>query len=123
MITDDIAVIDTDSHLSELPDLWLSRMPSKWADVAPTIKYLPSQGEEDWFIGGHPTHPAWTNSQAKGGNPHPSHPRGRAPAGWASRVIVVPPTEICGPPPRTGALDDFGVASQVLYPNIVAFHL
>lgn len=113
MITDDIGVIDTDSHLSELADLWLSRLPSKWADVAPTIKYLPKQGEEYWFIGGAPTHPAWTNSQANWDMPPPSHPR----------VLEEVHPSNYDPVARTAALDDFGVASQVLYPNIVAFHL
>jgi predicted TIM-barrel fold metal-dependent hydrolase len=113
MITDEIAVIDTDSHLSELADLWLSRLPTKWADVAPTVKYLPSQGEEYWFIGGHPTHPAWTNSQAKWEIPPPSHPRVLDEVDPSNYDVVA----------RVAALDEFGVASQVLYPNIVAFHL
>jgi len=113
MIADDIAVIDTDSHLSELPDLWLSRLPSKWADVAPTVKYLPSQGEEYWFIGGHPTHSAWTHSRAGWKLPPPSHPR----------VFAEVDPSTYDPVARAAALDTFGLAAQVLYPNIVGFRL
>ena len=113
MIADEIAVVDTDSHLTELPDLWLSRLPSKWAEVAPRVEYFPEQGEDYWFIGGRPTHGAWTHSQAGWSIPPPSHPR----------VFSEVDPSTYDPLARARALDEFGIATQVLYPNIVAFQL
>lgn len=113
MIVDTVAVVDTDSHLTEVPDLWTSRLASKWRDVAPSVRYIPRQGEDYWFIGGQPTHPAWTHSRGSWGVPPPSHPR----------VFAEVEPATYDPEARAGALDDFGVAVQVLYPNIVAFNL
>lgn len=113
MITDEIAVVDADSHLTEPADLWISRLGAKWAEVAPRVRFVPEQGEEYWFIGDHPTHPAWTHSRHRWPLPPPSHPRVFA---------EVDPTTY-DPVARAGALDEFGIAVQVLYPNIVAFQL
>lgn len=44
-----IRVIDVDTHLTEPPDLWTSRIASKWGDLIPHVE---RRGDEDcWVIG------------------------------------------------------------------------
>lgn len=113
MIADEVRVVDVDSHLTELPDLWLSRLPSKWHEHAPQVRFLPERGEEFWFIGGHPTHAAWGHSKANWPFPPPSQPR----------VFEEVDPSTYDPASRERALTSFGIDSQVLYPNIVGFQL
>jgi len=42
MIADRLPVIDTDAHISEPGDLWTSRLPKKYVDIAPRIVRMPS---------------------------------------------------------------------------------
>src|SRR4051794_1589434 len=46
---DQIRLIDTDSHLTEAPDLWTSRAPSRWADLVPRV--MRSDGDDFWVVG------------------------------------------------------------------------
>jgi len=47
----DIKVVDADTHISEWPDLWTSRVSPKFKDRVPQIKEL--NGERAWFLDGH----------------------------------------------------------------------
>ncbi len=113
MIADRIAVIDTDSHVSEPPDLWSSRLPSKWADSMPRIARLPGRDEEFWWIGDRVVQSAWMLSVAGWKEPLPSHPRVQEEVDPAAY----------DPVERATRLDEHGVAAQVLYPNILGFHI
>jgi uncharacterized protein len=45
-------VIDSDTHVSEPPDLWSSRMSSqKWGEMVPVVRPDPQAGGHSWFIG------------------------------------------------------------------------
>ncbi len=44
-------VIDNDTHISEPPDLFTSRLPRKWHDRAPTIRRNEERGFEVWVMG------------------------------------------------------------------------
>ena len=47
-----IPIIDTDTHVVEPPDLWTSRVSSKWGDLVPHVALgRPVAEEEAWFIG------------------------------------------------------------------------
>jgi predicted TIM-barrel fold metal-dependent hydrolase len=115
-ITDRIDVIDVDSHLCEPPDLWLSRLPRKWHDIAPRVTTM-STGvnggrEEVWVIGDQPVMAAWQLAMAGWTDLYPGHPANQDeadPAAW-------------DPQARVATLDDHGVATQVLYPNVLAFY-
>ena len=63
-IAERIPVIDTDSHVSEPPDLWRSRLPSKWSDVMPRIELDEDRGMEYWLVGDRRLTPAWSFSVA-----------------------------------------------------------
>src|SRR5687767_3792346 len=51
-----MGVIDVDSHVTEPPDLWTSRVSTKWGDLVPHVKWtedsaMGGKGEWGWFIG------------------------------------------------------------------------
>jgi predicted TIM-barrel fold metal-dependent hydrolase len=106
------SIIDVDSHLTEPLDLWTSRMPSRWKDLAPRVEKVPSTGILHWKIGGR-----WLNcvgfwSQAGWSEFYPSTPEhweDVQKGAWDSGA-------------RLAKLDQFGIRAQVLYPNLLAFN-
>ncbi|MCU1401533.1 MAG: amidohydrolase 2 [Acidimicrobiales bacterium] len=100
-----IPVIDADSHLTETPDLFTSRLPQKWQAEAPKV-VLDDQGIERWRIAGRWLSPVGAASPA-GEVFGPSH--------WDE---VDPATY--DPSSRATWMDEHGIQMQVLYPNIVA---
>ena len=112
-IADRIPIIDVDSHVIEPPDLWSSRLPSKWKDIQPRVVHVPSRGEDFWLIGDVPASAAWSLAAAGWHEHLPSHPRVQS---------DVHPSHY-DPVARAAALDEHGVAVQVLYPNILGFSI
>ena len=51
LVATDLKVIDTDTHVSEPPDLWTSRVPAKWRDKVPHVELNPETGHQHWRIG------------------------------------------------------------------------
>jgi len=47
----DIPIIDTDSHVTEPPDLWTSRLPARYQDDAPRVAWDDETSEHRWVIG------------------------------------------------------------------------
>ena len=45
-----IKIVDTDTHITEAPDLFTSRAPAKYKDKVPYVK-LDSDGVERWYVG------------------------------------------------------------------------
>jgi uncharacterized protein len=106
-----IPVIDVDSHLTEPTDVWTSRMSGKWADAAPRAIWDEQVGRERWHIGSYKLLGTQDNNHA----------------GWKEFWPSLPPTQAEGDPGASDAkvrltrLDDFGIAAQVLYPNLLGF--
>lgn len=104
-------VIDTDTHLTEPADLWTARLPRKYVDRAPRVVRDPSSGFERWQLDG-----AWLSPVGL-----QSH------AGWREFSPSVPPSfEDIDPAcydadARVRWMDEHGVRTQLLYPNIVSF--
>jgi predicted TIM-barrel fold metal-dependent hydrolase len=50
---DGIPIVDTDTHITEPPDLWTSRMSKqKWGDLIPHVRYVNEEKTvQSWFIG------------------------------------------------------------------------
>src|SRR4051794_7897958 len=108
----DIAIIDTDTHVVEPPDLWTSRLSSKWGDRVPHVRWDDTVGEEAWFtsdqrlgaVGG-PAMAGWHEHP-------PSHPRRWAetdPTSWDASK-------------RLALMDEYGIQAQILYPNVAVFN-
>ncbi len=106
-----IPIVDTDSHVSEPPDLWTSRMPARWADTAPHIE-VDDRGVEVWVVGDTALGGAWRNSLAGWRDYLPSVPTRQADVDPAAYDATA----------RLAKLDDYGIWAQVLYPNILAFN-
>jgi predicted TIM-barrel fold metal-dependent hydrolase len=111
-LVEQIRVIDTDTHLVEPPDLWTSRMSSKWGDLVPHVKWDDAVGEEAWFIGQTRLAPVGGAAMAGWGEYPPDHPRRWAdadPASWDAGL-------------RLKKMDEYGIYAQVLYPNVALFN-
>lgn len=104
-------IIDCDSHVTEPPDLWTSRLPKKWAELAPRPEWDEQFGEERWRVGNSLLRGVYEFAQAGWKEHPPSHPRSIEevdPASYDSKERLL-------------RLDEFGVWAQVLYPNILGF--
>src|SRR2546421_2937949 len=75
-IAERIPVIDTDSHVSEPPDLWRSRLPGKWADVMPRVELDAPRGMEYWLVGDRRVTPAGSFSVGRYHGFMPPPPQG-----------------------------------------------
>ncbi len=98
---------DVDSHVAEPPDLWVSRGSSKWGDDIPHVATDPKTGIDGWVI--RDTKVANVAQQAMPGWDGPARP---------------PPLEQADPStwqpkPRLKWMDENGIYSQVIYPNIL----
>src|SRR4051794_31788429 len=98
-----IPKFDVDSHWSEPPDLWTSRMASKWGDLIPRT-FWDEQGQyERWIIGDTLLPAIGTTATAGWKEFQPSHP---------------PRFEDCDrgawePNARLKRLDEYGIQSQL----------
>jgi uncharacterized protein len=107
----DIRVIDTDTHVSEPPDLWTSRLPAKFQDIAPHVAHNPETGHSHWRVGD-----SWLMG-----------PGFYAVAGWKEyppnspyELEDVDPGS-WNPNERLKRMDEYGIYAQVLYPNLIGF--
>jgi predicted TIM-barrel fold metal-dependent hydrolase len=107
----DIPIIDTDTHVVEPPDLWTSRISSKWGDLVPHVEWDDERGVESWFSGDERLGPVAGAAMAGWHEHPPLHPRRFAdadPVAWDATK-------------RAAMMDRYNVRSQVLYPNVAVF--
>ena len=106
-------IVDTDTHLSEPPDLWTSRLPSKWSELAPKVVFDERRGEDIWIIGGRRL----------------SGVSGYAMAGWHEYPPKHPPSAEEADPAafdakeRVKRMDSLRIAAEIPYPNLLAFSM
>lgn len=106
----DKPIIDTDTHVTEPPDLWTSRLPKKYGDQVLHVKMHPKYNMEYWFIGDKAVFSAW----------------GSANYGYPGGSLSIPPKCDESHPgawninERLKYMDEVGVLAQVLYPNLGA---
>jgi uncharacterized protein len=106
----DIAVIDTDTHVVEPPDLWTSRVPGR-GDEVPHVRWDDERGDEAWFVGGQRLAAVGNPAMAGWGEYPPDHP-----LRWSD---IDPVT--WDAPTRLARMDADGIQAQVLYPNVALF--
>ena len=106
------AVADVDSHIIEPPDLWTSRVSSKWGDLVPHVRYHERRGEEIWYIGDKKLFGVGAFAQAGWKEFPPSHPTCMSEALPAA----------VDPKARLAYMDEHGIYYQLLYCNILGFH-
>jgi predicted TIM-barrel fold metal-dependent hydrolase len=102
-------IIDADSHITEPPDVWTSRVPARYRDEVP---HVVRQGTADtWVLQDQRLSPVGVT----------------APAGWPTFPPEYPQTyQDCHPgaydaKARLDYMDGAGIWAQVLYPNVGGF--
>ncbi|MBO0731017.1 MAG: amidohydrolase [Acidimicrobiaceae bacterium] len=102
-------IIDADSHVTEPPDVWTSRVPSRYRDDVPRVV---RRGTADtWMLADESLTPVGVT----------------APAGWPTFPPEYPPTyQDCHPgayeaKARLDYMDEAAIWAQVLYPNVGGF--
>lgn len=111
-MTEQIRVIDTDTHVVEPPDLWTSRLPARWGDLVPHVEWDEANAEEAWFVSGQRLAPVGGAAQAGWPEYPPLHPRrweDADPATWDAEA-------------RLARMDENGIHAQMLYPNVALFN-
>jgi uncharacterized protein len=109
----DIHVIDVDSHITEPPDVWTSRLETKWGrDLIPHVETDPETGDTVWVVGGEKECVMGMTALAGYAEHYPKHPATYddiADAGAYDAKV------------RLARLDEMGVSAQVFYPNVGGF--
>lgn len=105
-----IHIIDCDSHMTEPPDLWTSRVPKSMIDRVPALKTV--DGMSSWYLDGQ----SWSGI---GGNTISNKQK-------VLGTLTVQPYEDIDPgawsvKERLELLDTQGVHAAVLYPNGIGF--
>ena len=119
---DEIPIVDADTHITEPADLWTSRVSTKkWGDLVPHVKWVENRGTGSaavandpglsWFVGDEKIAPAPSGVNAGWKFPPPSKPPTYEEAIPASYTLE----------DRLQLMNDEGVYSQVLYPNVAGF--
>lgn len=112
LVTGRFPVVDTDSHITEPAGVWADRMPSKYHHLMPRV--VRSKGGRDmWIIGEQVIAPAWASAPAGWKDYWPSHARTIDEVNPAAYEVHA----------RARHLDQVGIASQVIYPNILSFNV
>jgi predicted TIM-barrel fold metal-dependent hydrolase len=105
-------VIDSDTHISEPGDLWTSRLPARYKDVAPHIVRNPKSGVETWRIGESETFlPVGMTAVAGWPEPLPAAPRNMDEVPKAAYDASA----------RLEYMDRVGIWAMALYPNVGGF--
>ena len=110
-MSEQISVIDVDSHVTEPVDLWTSRLPKNMVDLAPRVVRDEDWGRDRWLVGKHLVLGVQDQAHAGWKEFFPSTPASFAeadPGGWDPRA-------------RLDVMDRHGIAAQILYPNLLGF--
>jgi predicted TIM-barrel fold metal-dependent hydrolase len=110
-LLDEVKIIDTDTHVVEPPDLWISRVDTKrWGDKVPHVR-ADETGDPAWFVANKRVMGVAAAAMAGWKEYPPSHPPTLAEAERAS----------WDPVERLKRMDQDGIWAQVLYPNVAGF--
>jgi uncharacterized protein len=107
---DRFRVIDVDTHLTEPPDVWTSRVPASMADRVPHVERR--DGRDVWVADG--------NVIGAPGYYSMAGYDGVLPAKVPATFDEIPPA-MYDPVARVRLLDEEGIEAQVLYPNVGGF--
>lgn len=106
-------VIDVDTHVSEPPDLFISRLPAKWHDVAPRVVHNAERGFDCWAVGKDelPTTPIGQTAVAGWPDPFPSAPT----------TFDQIPKAAYDAQARIDYMDSLRIWAMAVYPNVGGF--
>ena len=101
-------IVDTDTHVTEPADLWTSRLPKAWGDRVMRVEWNDDMKSEVWCLDGNVVTKAWTGCMFGWEEPFPSAPPTRADAHPSTYDVAE----------RVKMMDEHGIETAVLYPNI-----
>ena len=105
-------IVDADSHVTEAPDVWTARIPSRYGALIPRVERDPETGIDVWFINDEPSDATVGGGAVAGWpEPYPSRPR---------NLDEIPPGAWIASD-RLAFMDSAGIWAQVLYPNVGGF--
>jgi len=110
-VIDDLYIVDCDSHLTEPPDLWISRVPESARDRVPVQRTV--DGITGWYLQGESWASIGGNTIGVGRKKHLG-------------THMVQPFDQVDPsawsvPERLALMDDAGIWAQIMYPNGIGF--
>ena len=106
---DRFEVIDVDTHITEPPDTWTSRVSRRWGDDIPHVERV--EGTDTWMVNGK----RWSTP----GNTAMAGFDGTLPDGPATYEDMHPGA--WDPAARVAFMDQQRIRAQVLYPNLGGF--
>jgi uncharacterized protein len=105
-------VIDADTHVTEPPDVWTSRVPAKFRDRAPRVVRNPENHWDAWYVDGStPLMMVGFTAVAGWKEPFPAAPRNFDECPPASHDAKA----------RLAYMDSIGVWATAIYPNVGGF--
>src|SRR5262249_41206956 len=115
-------IIDSDAHVCEPKDIFTSRMPSKYGDLIPQVKYDSESDADFWFVGDIKAMSATFSVMflAPDGSFERRTKGGRAEAAFEmfpSRFEEQHPSSY-DPNERVKVMDEFGIHAATTYPNM-----
>ncbi|MBI3756477.1 MAG: amidohydrolase [Deltaproteobacteria bacterium] len=102
-------IIDVDTHVTETPDLWTSRVPERMRDAVPRLD-VDGKGRLWWFLGGRRiANPGLTATAGVGDmTKWPTSYEEMHPGAYNAKA-------------RLKYMDDMGIWAMVMYPNVGGF--
>jgi predicted TIM-barrel fold metal-dependent hydrolase len=110
MVPEGVAVVDADSHFTDVEDLWTKRAPAAYKDQILHVEQV--DGERQWVVEGTPVGKAGGGSTID--REGVKHPFLESLIEWDFERAHVAAWDVDA---RLEVLDDMGIAHQVLYPN------
>jgi uncharacterized protein len=104
----DIPVIDTDTHIVEPFDLWTSRLPERYRDRGPTVRWNEATRTSMWFLDDRPIFPALLGAHSAWREYPPDGPKE-----WTDVDVTTYDAKA-----RLARMDNDGIKAQILYPNV-----
>jgi uncharacterized protein len=112
-------VVDTDCHVTEPPDVWVSRMSAaKWGDLVPHVVRTP-EGTDSWFVGDVKVANVDSSAIVRTESGGATRLVGSA-AERVARFDVIHPSAFDASE-RLKVMDATGVCAEVLFPNLSFF--
>ena len=109
-------IIDTDTHITEPPDLWTSRMSrTRWGNMIPEVQWVEEKQGEYWCIDGQPVFTVGTCIMVPDGNGKPI----RSPRfpDYADRFSSMHPSAFDAQA-RLEVMDAYGIQAAAVFPNL-----
>src|SRR5262249_29764064 len=115
-------IIDADAHVCEPKDIFTTRMPKKYGDLIPQVRYSPEDDADYWFVGDIKAMSATFSVvfQAEDGSYERRAEGGGSEPGFEmfpSRFEQQHPSSY-DPNERVKVMDDFGIHAATTYPNM-----